>query len=218
MVRLAAKLLTLPWEDVKRLVLFIGAFIISIMSFIPSTYFVADSLSRDRDFSAGSGWIFAVCFSGLIWTAQMVLFMRVLDPILGNSDRRLEEHEARWNQKEVDWTAKYNQLIRLTEESAVNHKPGFIYFARRPDGIMKLGCTDNLNRRIQFHETDYGVEFELVKSWLVPDKAKYEKSALRLTRRFRYKEGNRRELCQMTSDDVARFITAFDGVVQRGAS
>jgi len=106
--------------------------------------------------------------------------------------------------------------VSATIEQERTREPGYVYIMRREDGVYKVGCTDNVKRRIKAHEADYGVGFDNVRFWLVPNKVEYEKRALKLTRRYAYWEGKRRELRQMTDSQLLKFVKTFGRIVQEG--
>jgi hypothetical protein len=212
---------TITWLQAKRggigfTALYILTLFIVVITFIPPICIIANAFLKVRPDRPLWAWIDAVSIMFVAGGSVMVLSMCHFHGQSSSLEKQLQDQERKRQWKELEWTTKHNQLIRLVENAAPSHKPGFIYLIRRSDGVMKLGCTNDLDRRIQFHETDYGMEFEIVRAWLVPDKSLYEIKALGLTGKFQYVEDDRKELRQMSDGDLARFIMTFDNVVEAG--
>jgi hypothetical protein len=110
------------------------------------------------------------------------------------------------------------KTIEITKEILVkpNSGCGTIYIIRRSDGILKFGKAQRLSSRITEHQRDYKSKFNAVASWVVPDMDCFESLALSLTKRYSYREGNRRELREMSQEELSKFILTFTDKVQGG--
>lgn len=110
---------------------------------------------------------------------------------------------------------------RIQEEKAktlpeiIKKKGGVIYILRRSDEILKFGKTISMRSRISAHNKDYQMTFTLVTAWFVSDIDKYETLILRATSKYAYREGNRKELRDMSDQDLQDFILSFTEVVQK---
>lgn len=93
---------------------------------------------------------------------------------------------------------------------------GIVYVMKRNDGVLKIGRTRSLRNRLQDHCADYEATFEVIAAWVVPNAESYEYYALRVTDRYAYSEGNRRELRQMTDAELSNFIMDFTERVYYG--
>ncbi len=93
---------------------------------------------------------------------------------------------------------------------------GAIYVLRRRDGVCKVGRSVDLRRRIADHAKDYEQGFDVAAAWVVPNAELYERIALHLTRAYTFAEGKRKELRQMTQEQLNEFIILFTVEVSYG--
>ena len=112
---------------------------------------------------------------------------------------------------------RYRALMMLIDLQ-IGTSPGFIYIMRRSDGIYKLGRSDNPNKRLRQHQSDYGMKLELVKRFVVPDVYQFEKLALRLSSNYSYTEPGRVELRQMTTTEADEFIAKFKAICKEAVT
>lgn len=92
---------------------------------------------------------------------------------------------------------------------SIRTSPGFIYVMRREDGVFKVGRTNDTERRLAQHRSDYKAQFELICRFVVPDVFQFEHLALRLTNQFSYAEEGRNELRKMTDSELEDFVLLF---------
>ena len=74
--------------------------------------------------------------------------------------------------------------------------PGFVYLARREDGIYKIGKTIDITQRMYAHKSTYQMKFELIKFWHTPNYHVAELAA--------------QELRLMNDLQLSAFIKAFN--------
>lgn len=115
-------------------------------------------------------------------------------------------------EKEVEKIIEVEKRVFVRPDSSC----GVIYIMRRSDGVLKFGKARSLIGRLRAHEKDYQAEFYVISSWVVPDADDFETVALSLTRRYQYKEGQRRELRQMSESELNKFILEFTNRVYKG--
>lgn len=92
---------------------------------------------------------------------------------------------------------------------SIRTSPGYIYVMRREDGVFKVGRTNDTERRLAQHRSDYKAQFELICRFVVPDVFQFEHLALRLTSKFSYAEEGRNELRKMTVSELEDFVLLF---------
>jgi predicted GIY-YIG superfamily endonuclease len=109
---------------------------------------------------------------------------------------------------------KRDRALGIVSRLHITTDPGFIYIMRRSDGIYKIGRTTNTNHRLSQHATDYGMDFELVKRFVVPDAIEFEKLALSMTANYRHLEDNRLELRRMPKRQVNEFVSEFTKICE----
>ena len=93
---------------------------------------------------------------------------------------------------------------------------GVIYIMRRSDGVLKFGKAHRLQERLRQHQKDYQADFHVISSWVVPDVDGFETIALSLTKNYQHKEGQRRELRQMSESELNKFVLDFTNKVYQG--
>lgn len=106
--------------------------------------------------------------------------------------------------------------IAILENYIPNRNYEIVYILRRSDGVLKFGRTNNLSHRIGTHRGNYRMQFHAIASWIVPNSITYERIALKMTRKFAYTEGSRKELRQMTDEELSEFILTFTKKLQKG--
>jgi predicted GIY-YIG superfamily endonuclease len=117
---------------------------------------------------------------------------------------------------EIEKVVAIKEFIEVPVQPSPNKKLGIIYVLRRKDGIIKIGKTYNLRERLSQHKSDYGQEFGVIASWIVPRLSFFESMAIEMTKIYYYQEGNRQELRQMSEEQLSNFVLDFTSKVQRG--
>ncbi len=100
-------------------------------------------------------------------------------------------------------------IIKGLIETINTPKPGYIYVMKREDGILKFGRAIKVFQRLHDHEKDYNQKFHITRSFFTPDMMLFEHIALSITDSYSYTEGNRRELRQMSENQLSIFIQRF---------
>lgn len=115
-------------------------------------------------------------------------------------------------------TVEVEKIIEMEKRVFVrpDSSCGVIYIMRRSDGILKLGKAQHLADRLRAHRKDYRTDFDVISSWVVPNVDDFESKALSLTKRYFYREGQRRELRQMSESELTQFILEFTNKVYQG--
>jgi hypothetical protein len=108
--------------------------------------------------------------------------------------------------------------IELNTERAIEHikslkdikqRPGFVYIMRRDDGIIKIGRSVNIEKRLKQHIADYGHKFAVIETFAVPDTIAFEYLALSMTANHSFSEPHRNELRFMSDKDIETFRVTF---------
>lgn len=115
-------------------------------------------------------------------------------------------------EKEVERIIEIEKRVFVRPDSSC----GVIYIMRRSDGVLKFGKAHRLSERLRQHQNDYQTDFHVISSWVVPDVDDFETVALSLTKRYKHKEGHRRELRQMSESELNKFILEFTSRVYKG--
>lgn len=120
--------------------------------------------------------------------------------------KKIQESSLMWEKINRDRNSYIEQKINLFQ---LKQLPGFIYIMKRQDGIIKIGYSNDTDRRLRQHKLDYQADFELLYRFVVPDCITFERLALSMTSEFAYEEPGRSELRKMSDDEIEDFCDNF---------
>lgn len=195
----------------------IGWLLILVLFLVVGYAALFEFISNRVGYDGVDVYLWPFCYIGLI----LLIFSKIktlTTPIIQNvitKTFQIIEYLPVFNPVKLSYPSPFNFPV-FERFKSVETKHGIIYIMRREDGVLKFGKTQNLRRRFKDHCKNYEAGFNLVTSWAVPELDKFEKDILVMSEPYKYIEGQRQELRQMTDQQLTELIFNFTDKVHRG--